>query len=210
MISVWTVDLGPSVYNLSVAYYFSIVAIALFVLIIYILKLDLWPTPEKPKTSLLFSIFGNIWLALNLLAAIYLSLVNPKGLFFTGLWWKIVAILLGLFGAGLSLWAWVTFKTVRRLLGMEINLLVTWGPYRYTRHPQYFSIMLITVALAILFNTIQLLLFAVSTTVTFYIVAIMEENKLEKIFGLEYQRYKARVPRFIPFLKVVRKQRGSM
>ena len=193
---------GIDVYLLSAIYYLSITAIVIFALLTYLLRLNVWPTPDKPRRSLFFSIFGNVWLAVNLFLAVYLSLIKPESLFFTNVMWKVVAVLLLLIGVLVSLWAWILFKTLKRVFGMEMNVLITVGPYKYVRHPQYFSVMLVTIALAMFLNTLQLLLFAVATTVSFYIVALMEERKLEELFGQEYREYRERTPMFIPLLKI--------
>lgn len=184
-------------------YYLSITAIVIFSLSIYLLKLDLWPSPDRPRISLLFSIFGNTWLAANLVLSVYLSLTEPENLFFIGSVWRIVATLLFLTGIVISLWAWRLFKTIKRLFGTEMDILVIEGPYKYTRHPQYFSVMLMTIALAIFFNTLQLWLFTATTTASFYVAALMEERKLEKIFGQKYVEYRKETP-FLPFLRIKR------
>lgn len=122
--------------TLLILYYVSLTAIVIFALSVYLLKLDLWPTPRRPRVSLIFSSFGNAWLTLNLLLALHLSLKDPQDPIFAGFAWKAMAIPLIIAGAALSLWAWRLFKTAERLFGMRMDMLVTWGPYRYIRHPQ--------------------------------------------------------------------------
>lgn len=57
--------------------------------------------------------------------------------------------------------------------------------------------MLMTIGLTIIFNTLQLLLFTISTTMAFYTAALLEERKLKEIFEEEYLEYTMRTPQFI-------------
>ena len=131
--------------------------------------------------------------------ALYLSVTNPYLMFFESFIWKILTMPMFLLGIGVHLWAWKVFKKVKRLFGIEMDMLITEGPYEHVRHPQYSSLMLILTALTMFFNAAQLLLFTVSTAASFYIAALMEERKLEEIFKTKYLEYKRRVPQFIPF-----------
>jgi len=108
-------------------------------------------------------------------------------------------------GLAIGLWAMKTFRTMRKLYG-RIDSLVTQGPYRYTRNPQYLSLMLITIASAIFFNSLHLLLFAITITASVYFAALMEEQELEKVFGQQYVGYRNETPRLIPFTKLKRGQ----
>jgi protein-S-isoprenylcysteine O-methyltransferase Ste14 len=73
------------------------------------------------------------------------------------------------------------------------------GPYRLVRHPLYLGWMLAVFGAATM--TFDRLVFAGLTT-TYLIVAIpWEERSLERTFGDDYERYKARVSwRMIPFV----------
>jgi protein-S-isoprenylcysteine O-methyltransferase Ste14 len=182
-------------------YYASLAATAGTALLLHLLRLEVWPAPERPHRALLYVLLGNLWIAANLVWGIYLSLAGPIPLVFEGLPWMGVGLALVLVGLAISVWAWWLFRRLERLFGVRIDRLVTVGPYRYVRHPQYFALMLMTLGLSLIFNTLQLLLFALSTTAAFYISALMEERKLLAIFGQQYRDYAAKTPRFIPRLK---------
>ncbi len=137
--------------------------------------------------------------------AVYLSLTEPLFLFFTDFIWRIIAIALVMVASLLVIWAISYFKTIRRIFGMEVVKLVTEGPYRYTRHPQYIAIFLYTLALVFLLNTVQALAYAISVSFSFYIVALMEERKLAELFAEQYLSYKEKTP-IIPFLRHVRRK----
>ncbi len=187
------------------AYFISTASVAVFVLVVYFLRISLWPTPSNPRRIILFNVLGNGWLLANLAMAVYLSIASPIPLIFTSPAWSAVAAILAVAGLAISLWAFTTFRTMRRIFGMEIPRLVTEGPYKYMRHPQYFSILLWTLAATILFNTLQMLVYAVSTSLAFYMAGFMEERKLEELFGEQYRRYRERTP-VIPFMSFRRKR----
>ncbi|MBS7631712.1 isoprenylcysteine carboxylmethyltransferase family protein [Candidatus Bathyarchaeota archaeon] len=80
--------------------------------------------------------------------------------------------------------------------------LLTEGLYKIVRHPQYLGIFLWTLGFAItgwrLINYVMWLTLCYSYT----LLAIHEEDELEKAFGQEYARYKNRTPIIIPYLKI--------
>ena len=96
--------------------------------------------------------------------------------------------------------------------------LVTSGPYRLVRHPQYFGIILSTIGLTswsvwILNNTFGMGYLSPLQTMgvwfielLFYIIlARIEELFLSKKHGEAYENYANQVPFFIPFLNTKRK-----
>jgi protein-S-isoprenylcysteine O-methyltransferase Ste14 len=189
---------------LSTIYYLSAVGLVLFSLLLYLLKrlfgLDFWVAWERPVVSSLIVVSGSTWWLVNLALAIYLSMQNPVDMFFVGYVWRGVALLFVLVGLAIGLWAMKTFRTMKKLYG-KIDSLVTQGPYRYTRNPQYLSLMLITIGAAIFFNSLHLLLFAATIAASAYFAALMEEEELEKLFGQQYAKYRKETPRLIPFTK---------
>ncbi|MHA2247156.1 MAG: methyltransferase family protein [Candidatus Hodarchaeales archaeon] len=92
--------------------------------------------------------------------------------------------------------------------------LVTSGPYRFIRHPQYTFFLLLTIGLTgwsyfyITFFFGMSWLSAEETIVLWYlellvyiILALIEDQYLLKKFGNEYANYKSKTPLFVPFLK---------
>jgi len=78
--------------------------------------------------------------------------------------------------------------------------LVTWGIYRHLRHPQYVGIWIFIAAWLIQWPTIITMLLAPVLVITYYWLCRREEVALAKEFGTEYQRYRQRVPMFLPWL----------
>ena len=76
--------------------------------------------------------------------------------------------------------------------------IVTSGPFRWTRNPAYLSLSLLVLGIAIVADSIWvLLLLVVAMIVTHYKVILREEAYLEQKFGVEYLEYKASVRRWI-------------
>lgn len=76
--------------------------------------------------------------------------------------------------------------------------LVTTGIYRYTRHPQYSALFLITIGFLIQWPTIITVAMWPFLTFMYYRLARREEREMESQFGDEYAAYKSRVPMFVP------------
>ena len=77
--------------------------------------------------------------------------------------------------------------------------LVTWGLYRYVRHPLYTA----GIAFIWLMPLMTVNVLAINLALTVYVVvgAIFEERKLRGEFGQAYADYAARTPMFLPFMK---------
>jgi protein-S-isoprenylcysteine O-methyltransferase Ste14 len=73
------------------------------------------------------------------------------------------------------------------------------GFYRYVRNPMYVAVVSIIVGQALLLGNAHLLVYAAVVSAGFLgFVLSYEEPKLRKTYGLEYEAYCARVPRWIP------------
>ncbi len=86
--------------------------------------------------------------------------------------------------------------------------LVVVGPYRIVRHPLYFAVGLMVVAIALLVDLTAALLGAVFLWLWFaFVVEPFEERELLALFGPPYLQYMRVTPRMIP---VPRRTRRSM
>jgi protein-S-isoprenylcysteine O-methyltransferase Ste14 len=108
--------------------------------------------------------------------------------------------LLGLLIVGLGVY--LAFQSVRLLIsynttfeaGGDPSSLVTRRPYNYSRNPIYLGMLLIALGAATTLSSISafiapIIFFLVVNT----IIIPFEENRLQKNFGIEYERYKASV-----------------
>jgi len=135
------------------------------------------------------SLMAAIWVHANLpqIAALprTLGIVRPVGY----LWF-----LLGLILSGAA--------RVQLRRGFSQGELVTTGVYGIVRNPIYSSLtFFILPAIALMTLTWVYLVVSVSVYVGVMIFVGKEEEQLAKVFGKEYEDYKARVDRLIPFKK---------
>lgn len=101
----------------------------------------------------------------------------------------LIALGAAMFGAGAT-----AFRSLGRMQGTRADRLVTWGVYRYSRHPQNvgWGIALIGAAVAGL-SGLALLLAAVYWAVMPYYLPL-EERNVERLIGDEYRDYRRRAP----------------
>jgi divalent metal cation (Fe/Co/Zn/Cd) transporter/protein-S-isoprenylcysteine O-methyltransferase Ste14 len=77
--------------------------------------------------------------------------------------------------------------------------LVTDGPFSFRRHPMYAGFILINMGIGIGLHSVYTLAWAAVATIIQFISASLEERKLFKWFGREFEEYAARVKqRFLP------------
>lgn len=79
-----------------------------------------------------------------------------------------------------------------------VTSIVSTGPYRFTRNPIYLSMTLLAVGIAVLVNTLWILitLVPVLLVMQFGVIA-REERYLARKFGEEYLQYKSKVRRWL-------------
>ena len=82
--------------------------------------------------------------------------------------------------------------------------MVTKGPYRLLRHPQYLGFLLITGGWLIHWPTVPTIIMWPVLVLLYYKLAKKEEKEMEKKFGEKYELYKESVPMFIPKLRLFR------
>ena len=75
--------------------------------------------------------------------------------------------------------------------------LVTTGPYQYSRHPQYVGAIAAVLGYAIVSNSVRTLLAALVVSGWFVLVPFAEESWCREHLGAAYERYSAKVPRFL-------------
>jgi protein-S-isoprenylcysteine O-methyltransferase Ste14 len=105
-------------------------------------------------------------------------------------------------GLGFDLAGLVAFfkagTTINPLSPRRTTALVTGGVYRFTRNPMYVGLALVLVAWAVLQSSVPAFLGPVAFVL--YITRFQiapEERVLSQVFGEEFRRYAARVPRWL-------------
>ena len=80
----------------------------------------------------------------------------------------------------------------------SVKMIVSSGPFAYSRNPIYTAACGIPIGLGLVFNNFYTLLAFIPAVALVYATAIVKEEKyLERKFGDEYLDYKARVRRWI-------------
>jgi protein-S-isoprenylcysteine O-methyltransferase Ste14 len=105
-----------------------------------------------------------------------------------------------LIGAGIAAWGWLAFRKARTTTvpGEKSSQLITWGPYRSTRNPMYVGLVMAYLGEAgILRQLGPLLLLPLVVAYVNSVVIPLEESTLAQVFGAHYERYRARVRRWL-------------
>lgn len=79
--------------------------------------------------------------------------------------------------------------------------LVTWGIYRYIRHPQYTGLLLLTLGQMIQWPTILAAVLWPGLVVLYVRLSLKEEKIMRKIHGRHYDEYSRYTGRFLPNIK---------
>ena len=121
----------------------------------------------------------------------------------------IVLIILLMIGFVYGIWSVIIQNTVGEGGPVEIgnieispktkNLVVS-GPYKYTRNPMLFGTFLIYLAFALFLNSITAVVLISAIFIFMLTVVVkMEEQRLLKDFGKQYEEYRKKVSVFIPW-----------
>lgn len=178
--------------------YLTNFALIIVLLACYLKKIrGVWP-PGSRKAFIL----GWAWYIMLYALALQLYSVEARRIAGSPI---MAALGIGMISAGsiLSVWAFMTFRSARRILGAQLDVLITRGPYRYVRNPQYLAVIFILLCLAILHYSAVVLGFALLQAATFYLLALLEERELEERFA-SFKEYKRKVPRFLPKIALLR------
>ena len=102
--------------------------------------------------------------------------------------------------AGYLLFIWSVVIRGRCAVSWEMpenQKLVTWGPYRYVRHPSYLGYFFMFFGLFFLWSNL-FTLFPLVAIPGYFILTFEEERLLVQRFKDEYEKYQRKTGRFIP------------
>ncbi len=123
----------------------------------------------------------------------------------------IIIIILFVTGLIYGIWSLIVQNTIGKGGPVEIgnieispktkNLVVS-GPYKNTRNPMLFGAFLIYLAFALFLNSITAVVLVCAIFVFMLTVVVkMEEKRLLKDFGNQYEEYRKKVSMFIPWFQ---------
>ncbi len=87
---------------------------------------------------------------------------------------------------------------VPELMGGQKGLLLTQGIYSRIRHPRYVESILWILGYALFTNYLAMYVAFLLMLPIMHIIVLLEEKELKERFGVEYEEYCRRVPRYIP------------
>ncbi len=87
---------------------------------------------------------------------------------------------------------------VPELTGSQAGVLLTAGIYSRLRHPRYVESILWILGYALFTNYLAMYVAFLLMLPIMHIVVLLEEKELKERFGVEYEEYCRRVPRYIP------------
>lgn len=112
----------------------------------------------------------------------------------------LVAYALVLAGLAWMAWGLITFRHARTAIfpNHPATRIVTAGPYRFGRNPMYLGMSAVYWGVALWLNSLwAVLIFPVVIALLFRFVIRREERYLAQAFGVDYERYRGRVPRWL-------------
>lgn len=124
-------------------------------------------------------------------------------------WSSIISAASALIGAFWILWSWSYLLFVGQGLPLEVfgralhptRVLVTTGPYAYTRNPMVLGLLFILLAVASFRGTLSgFVLVPVAGLLTWLSLVVFEEKGLVRRFGADYEKYRRSVPLLFPRL----------
>ncbi len=151
-----------------------------------------WPPPSK--NSFEFYIVWTLTI-ISVAGIISLAVLDWNNILLDNIYIRSLGIALIVFGNILALWG-VKTLSVKASTGLK-HKIVTEGPYKYTRNPQYLGDIIVLVGAALLVSSVYVIITCLLGILIFYLLPFPEEPWLEKMYGEEYLRYKRRTPRFI-------------
>jgi protein-S-isoprenylcysteine O-methyltransferase Ste14 len=170
----------------------ELVYIILFLLTIWRPPFRFWPPPSARSWQFLFA-----WLIAGLVFVnfFFLGLLDFDSAFLPEVRSRLpLALLFFVAGMALGVWGGAVFG-YRSTLGLG-DRLVTRGPYRFTRDPQYIGDCLLALGYMIFTNSWLAWVIGLLGIILNGLAPFTEEPWLEERFGDEYREYKRRVPRF--------------
>lgn len=122
--------------------------------------------------------------------------------------WIVIIILLAT-GLTYGIWSLIVQNTIGEGGPVEIgnieispktkNLVVT-GPYKHTRNPMLFGAFLIYLSFALFINSATSVILVCALIIFMLTVVVkLEEKRLSRDFGNQYEEYRNKVSRFIPW-----------
>jgi protein-S-isoprenylcysteine O-methyltransferase Ste14 len=132
---------------------------------------------------------------LPFLAGALAGLLDPATLGLTSFSWRVVGLASMIAGSLLLAWGIGTLSWAQSL--GRGQTLITEGPYRFTRNPQYIGDLALIAGFVLWSDSPRALSVAIAISIAVCLFPRTEEPWLGELFGDAYTRYRRRTPRFL-------------
>jgi len=161
----------------------------------------------KEKVREKWAFPARIVFGLPLMVGVVLYLFHPQALrrtyFPISDFWRWTGAVLFAFASALMIWVHVSlgknFSSELRIRSDQE--LVTWGPYRYVRHPMYAASFLLTIGMGLLSSNWLIGAGVVGVAILIPLRLHTEEEMMARAFGERYRQYAATTGRLVPRLR---------
>ena len=159
---------------------------------IFFPKSRIWPPPKKDswQQGVSWTLFTICMFGVPLL-----GIFDFESLGYSHWIRFLVGALLFLTGLGIDIWGTRTL-TAQQSLGAKGEI-ITEGPYRYTRNPQYVGFTLLYIGIILATLSFMALVTGACLIFLFLVIPFSEEPWLRQQYGEPYVEYCKNVPRFI-------------
>ena len=169
----------------------NLLAVAAVIFSINYPERQIWPPPSKSSWEYWFILLVDGVCTLGVPTVGYL---DRGSLGFGSPIMTLIGIFLVLISFPLIVWAVFTLSW-RQSFGLKGSL-VTTGPYRFSRNPQYLGFLLLYTGIFLLLDSVKYYVLGGFFMLFILLAPFSEEIWLRKEFGEEYEEYLERVPRF--------------
>ncbi len=108
-----------------------------------------------------------------------------------------VGLAIGILGLALCLVGMTVFRSVPKVLCLDVGNLSTAGPYRYSRNPQYLGYLAFLLGFALNDWSLWCLAALLVVGVSLHLLVLVEEEHLFRTFGEPYAGFCRDTPRYI-------------
>jgi protein-S-isoprenylcysteine O-methyltransferase Ste14 len=151
----------------------------------------IWPTPEPGSWQ--SRVFWTLFRTLNV-AAFTTAVTGEPGFLDLSDGVRVAGLFVCVLSGGLYLYALIALGRDNTYCSRDG--LVTQGIYRWTRNPQYATVIPVFASLAIAADSGMTYTLCLALACVYVLMALAEEPWLEAAYGLSYLKYCRRVPRF--------------
>ncbi|MFH1279903.1 MAG: isoprenylcysteine carboxylmethyltransferase family protein [Candidatus Eisenbacteria bacterium] len=105
-------------------------------------------------------------------------------------------VFVGVVGIVLCVFGITTFRSLLKVLCIDADELVTTGPYRWSRNPQYVGYFLFLLGFSFHDCSLWCLAALLVVAISLHLLVLIEEEHLHRLFGEQYGEFHRAVPRY--------------